>query len=274
MNLKTVIFFLPLFLMLLGCAATAPPVSQKQAPQLISGPDFVKLVEAGRTDATFKALARIEINSSGNRYPPLKAVLMLRQPSMMKIEVIPPIGPPSLFISVLHGTLKIFVPEKQKFYQGKATRKNLALFFPVSLSPEDMASILTGLPPGITDKNLTSREGAAGSTPSVDILSPDGGIISTLRIDATQKRLAGMDVFAADGGMSYTVSYEEYTKVENHWLPQRIIIHARETNTVITVSYSDMELSRETDETTFDLALPPGMKAVSLDTAGIPGESY
>ncbi|MDO9586080.1 MAG: DUF4292 domain-containing protein, partial [Syntrophales bacterium] len=201
------------------------------------------------------------------RYP-LRVALMLKLPSLMRIETIPAIGPPDFFLALTHDTLKAFLPAKQEFYQGRASRENLALFFPVSLPPEDMVHILMGIPPGITGKNLTFREGTADGKRSLDVLSSDGKKIMALRMDGTNNHLAGMDIFAPYGEILYTVSYDGYFKAGDNRLPQRITILSPETNSTVAVRYSGMELRWETDETLFDLALPPGMKAIILNSEG------
>ena len=254
-----------LFFLFAGCAAVPTPLSREVASPFSSGAGAGNFTEAAHIDGIFKAIARIEIDSGGKRYP-LRVALMLKLPSLMRIETIPPIGPPDFFLSMTHDTLKVFVPAKQEFYQGRATRGNFALFFPVILPPEDMVSVLMGMPPGITGKDFTFREGAASGMRSVDVLSSEGKKIMILRMDGANNHLAGMDIFSPYGEILYKVSCDEYLKVGyNIDFPQRITILSPGTNSTISVRYSDMELRREMDETLFDLVLPPGMKAIILD---------
>jgi hypothetical protein len=261
------IFLLLFFLILLGCATT-PSVPREHAAPFSYGADAEKFIETTRIDGIFKAMAHIEVNIGGKRSPPIRIALMLKLPSLMKIETIPVIGPPDFFLSVIHDTFKVFMPAKQKFYQGRASRENMALFFPISLSPKDMARILMGLPPEITGKNLKFSEGAGSEIRSVDVLSSDDKKIMTLRMDGTNNRLTGMDIFTPYGEILYTVNYKGYFKTEGNWLPQGITIFSPGTNSTIAVRYSDMELSRGMDETFFDLALPGGMQATILDPEG------
>ena len=259
-------FHMLFFFFLFGCATGTPPILQEDAVTFSYGAGTEKFTEAAHIDGIFKAIARIEANSGGRRYPPLRVALMLKLPSLMRIETIPAIGPPDFFLALTYDTLKAFLPAKQEFYQGRASRENLALFFPVSMPPEDMVHILMGTPPGITGKNLTFREGAADGKRWLDVSSPDGKKIMALRMDGVANRLAEMDIFAPNGEILYTASYNEYSRVgDNIDLPQRITILLSETNLTVAVRYSDMELSRETDETLFDLALPPGLTPIILD---------
>lgn len=266
---KSFKFPLLFFFFLFGCASGTPPVFRDDVAPFSYGASAEKFTGTEHINGVFKAIARIEVNSGGRRYPPFRVALMLKLPSMMRIETIPAIGPPDFFLALTHDTLKAFLPTKQEFYQGRASRENLALFFPVSLPPKDMVHVLMGIPPGITGKNLTFREGAADGKHSLDVFSSDGKKIMALRLDGGANRLAGMDMFAPYGEILYTVSCDEYSKVgDNIDLPQRITIFSPETNLTVAVRYSDMELSRETDETLFELGLPPGMKAIVLDQEG------
>lgn len=270
---KSFIFLLLFFLPFFGCAMRTPAVLREDTAPFSYGASAEKCIEAARIDGVFKATAYIEMNSIGKRYP-LRVALMLKLPSLMRIETIPPIGPPDFFLSMTHDTFKVFMPAKQKFYQGRSSREKLAHFLPIRLSPEDMVRILMGIPPGTNGENLTFREGAAGGRCtdekcSVDVFSSDNKKIMTLQFNGGANRPGGMDIFDLSGESLYTVSYDEYFKVgDNIDIPQRITIISRETNSTITIRYSDMELSRQIDETFFDLPLPPGMKAIILDTEG------
>lgn len=257
-------FRMLLFLLVMGCApaATSPP---RGAVSSLPHADVMSLLGADQIKGIFKAIARIDINSDGGRYP-LKVAAMLKLPSLMRIETLPVIGPPDFFLSTTNDALKVFMPAKQAFYIGRPSGINMALFFPLSLPPRDMVRIFMGLPPMIPDKNLSLKDEAINGERTIEVLSSDGKIILILRTDGTDNLLAGMEVFSLDGEkLLYRISYGEYINVGSSKLPQRIILVSKETDATMEVRYSDMELSQDADERLFDLALPPGITPIMLD---------
>ncbi len=266
---KTFKFPLLIFLLVIGCAPAATSPTQGAVPSLPRA-DIMRLLGADNIKGVFKTIARIDINSGGRRYP-LKVAAMLKMPSLIRIETLPAIGPPDLFLSTTNDALKVFMPVKQAFYIGRPSGKNMALFFPLSLPPGDMVRVFMGLPPVITDKNFSIKEDVINGKRNIEVFSSDGKTILTLRPDGKDCLLAGMEVFSIDGEeMLYRVSYDEYLKVGSGRLPQRLTLFSKETNATIEVRYSDMELSQDTDERLFDLALPPGMTPIMLDVEGAP----
>lgn len=260
---------LPCFLFLLGgCISGTAPSSQVTVRDLSSSAALEKFMKADRTGDAFKAIARIEIGVGKRRYP-LKAALMLKLPSFMRIETIPIIGPPDFLLSLNNDTLKVLLPEKNEFYQGRPSRDIFALFLPVSLPPEDIVPVLMGVPPPrLTGQNLRFQEVTADDKYHIDVLSPEGGKIMTLRMDRGNGHLTDMEAFAAYGVIIYQASYSEYYQDGNIELPGKITVISPETDSMISVRYSDMELSRDVDEASFELAIPFGMKPITLDGEG------
>jgi outer membrane lipoprotein-sorting protein len=260
---------LPCFLFLLGgCVSATLPSSQAIVRDLSSSAVLKKFMKEDRTGEAFKAIARMEIGVGKRRYP-LKAALMLKFPSFMRIETIPIIGPPDFLLSLNQDQLKVLLPGKNEFYQGRPSRDIFALFLPLSLPPEDIVPVLMGLPPPrLTDQNLRFQEITDDDEYHIDVLSPQGGKIMTLRMDRGNGHLTGMEAFAAYGVIIYQASYSEYYQDGKTELPGKITIISPDTDSMISVRYSDTELSRDVDESSFELAIPSGMKAITLDGAG------
>jgi len=140
---------LPLFgiaalgFVLSGCAGHTPPV-----PPFYDSPDAALRALAATPPGkqAFTSTARIEINHQGDRYP-LKVAVMMKRPAFLRLESIPLMGPPDLFLSVAEGELRVFLPGKAAFYIGRATPRNISRFLPVFMPAADMISLLMGVPP-------------------------------------------------------------------------------------------------------------------------------
>jgi hypothetical protein len=213
-----------------------------------------------------KAIARIEVNTPEGRYP-LKAALMLKRPSSLRLESIPLIGPANLFLTVHENILKVFVPEKGKFYIGKATKMNLARFLPVAatgLEIEGMTSILIGMHPEIKGRTITIDGSRDGTLYRLDILS-ENRKIQSLWVDP-EKRLVRVDLFAGDNSRLYSARFMGWDCIENMPLPENVTIaYGDNDKPDIIIRYVDIGPAKGIDATVFDLKPPPGVIPISLD---------
>src|SRR3972149_11945523 len=254
--------FIPcIFFLLFGCAPVAASLPKGTDYDLSARDTLEKFIKAHHIKNTFKAIARIEIND-GKKYS-IKVAMMLKRPSLMRIESIPVIGPPDLFLSANNDTLKIFLPGKNEFYLGRPSKENFSLFFPVNLPPADVLSIMMGIPP-LPDVKLIWKESVEGEKLRADFFSDDKKV-QTLLMDRNNGRLKEIVILASNGEILHTVSYDDYCKVENIDLPQQITILSTGKNSTIVVRYSDMEFIKEENEALFDLPIPVGVRPIIMD---------
>ncbi|HLA05651.1 MAG TPA: DUF4292 domain-containing protein [Syntrophales bacterium] len=267
-NNRLIKFIPGIFFLLFGCAPVATSLPKGTEYDLSARDTLEKFIKAHHIKDTFKAVARIEINADGKKYP-IKVAMMLKRPSFMRIESIPVIGLPDLFLSANNDTLKIFLPKENEFYLGRPSRENFSLFFPVNLSPADVLSIMMGIPPIPDDVKLRWKESVEGEKLRADFFSDDKKIL-TLLMDGNNGRLKEIVILASDGEILHTVNYDDYCQVENIDLPQKITILSKGKNSTIVVRYSDMEFSKEENEALFDLPIPVGVRPIIMDRGSSP----
>jgi len=255
-----------LLLFLSGCAPTLTSLPHRY--EVLTPPLDALWEKRTRADApdTLQAIARIEVNAAGKRYP-LKIALMLRRPALMRIESLPVIGPPDFFLSLNKESLKVFVPEKNEFYTGRPTKENLAFFFPLSLPPQDVVAIMMGTPP-LTDKKIVKLEKSlAGSHYRLELLAADD-TRQTLLLDYDDSRLRETQFLTPQGVILQRVTYSDYRPAGAVARPHHVTVYAPEKNTTVTIRYADLELGSGGDAASFDLPLPPGMAPIPLDKRG------
>jgi hypothetical protein len=256
------------FLIFSACTITKTQKIGGGSKQSFSSPLVVleKIDSDNQFKDGVKAIARIEVNTPEGRYP-LKAALVLKKPSSLRLESIPVIGPADLFLTVHENVLKVFVPQNGKFYIGKATTRNLAHFIPVAatgIEIEDMTSILLGMHPEIRGKTITLDGSSDGSLYRVDILS-ENRKIQSLWVDPGD-RLVRVDLFAGDNSRSYSARFIGWDCIENMTLPQNVTIaYGDNDKPDIIIRYVDIGPAKGIDATIFDLKPPPGVIPISLD---------
>jgi hypothetical protein len=267
-RLPSIFFILSFFLLFPACAIKKTQKIDDGSIQWLPSPLAVleKIDSSNHFNDGIKAIARIEINTPEGRYP-LKAALVLKKPSSLRLESIPLIGPANLFLTVHENALKVFVPEKGKFYIGKATTRNLAHFLPVAetgLDIEGMTSILLGTHPEIKGKTITLDGSPNGTLYKVDILS-EGIKIQSLWADP-EGSLVRVDLFAGDNSRLYSARFMGRNCIENMTLPQNVTIAYGENDKPdIIIRYVDIGPAKGIDATIFDLKPPPGIIPISLD---------
>jgi outer membrane lipoprotein-sorting protein len=259
-------------------ASCAPAVNVPHTPVL--APDqtlaprdsrWEKLSGENQVRLALSAMADIDLRTSGGRQHQ-RVALLLQLPSLMRMESIPLFGPPDFFLSLNREKLKIFLPGKKEFYQGRPTQENLSHFLPIRLSPTDMVYTLLGLPPPLaTGEAIAYRESRDGDKNRLDIFF-NNRLIRTLWSDANIERLTDMEIRDAETEQQYLISYENYISLEERAMPQQVTIGSKNGNARIIVQYDDLELFPSGDEGSFDLPIPRGISPTGLDREDLPRE--
>jgi len=210
-------------------------------------------------------MADIDLMASGGGRQHLRIALVLRLPSMMRMESIPVFGPPDFSLSLNREKLKIFLPGRKEFYQGRPSRENLSHFLPISLSPTDIVYVLLGFPPPVTGGKIGYRESRDGDRKRLDLFLKDQ-IIQTLWSDGNVERLTDMAITDREAELTHRVSYSNYLRLGESELPQEVTIVSKGGGTKIAVHFEDMDLDDSAgDEEAFDLPIPKGVTPISLD---------
>ena len=268
-RLPSFFFIMSFFLIFSACAITKTQKIGGGSKQSFSSPLVVleKIDSDNQFKDGVKAIARIEVNTPEGRYP-LKAALVLKKPSSLRLESIPVIGPADLFLTVHENVLKVFVPQNGKFYIGKATTRNLAHFIPIAatvLGIEDMTSILLGMHPEIRGKTITLDGSSDGSLYRVDILS-ENKKIQSLWVDPEDDHLVRVDLFAGNNSRLFSARFMGRDRIENMTLPQNVTIaYGDNDKPDIVIRYVDIGPAKGIDATIFDLKPPPGVIPISMD---------
>ena len=245
-----------------GCLPGKVPISVAN----FSSPEdaLEKATSKVHLKGALKAIARMEIITTRGRYPARVAV-MLQKPSFLRVETIPLIGSPDFFLSVKGNVLKVFLPQKGEFYIGEATAKNLYSFFPISLPVEEILSIMTGAYSVIDERGQTLKGIPEGKLYRIEVTSQNKKNRS-LWIDPADNRLVRVDAFADQGNILYSVRFEDFVGVENVIIPRKVTVATGKADKPgITIEYSELQLSAETDPEVFDLPLPPGVEPIMMN---------
>ena len=261
--------FLILLLMVVfsGCAATIPALHDDSRVSPVMTPEVV-LAKIARPDLDIlKAIANIEVNHAGGRHA-TKAALLIKKPSHLRIEAIPIIGPVNLFLSVQEDVLKIFLPQKEAFYIGKATPENLANFsngVTAAMRVEDLLSIMLGTYPRVREKNVLLEGSLEGKRYRINMVA-EGRKVQSIWVDLSNHHLAEVQIFNALDRVSHTARFEAFDKAGLFAMPLKItLISETDDHPRVIIRYSSIEWLTEVEGPVFDLQIPPGVNPIYLD---------
>jgi len=228
------------------------------------------LEEMTRPDqGVLMAMANIEVIQEAGRYS-TKAALLIKRPYSLRVEAIPVIGPVYLFLSIHEDLLKIFIPQKEAFYIGKATSENLihiANFLATGPSTEDLLSIMLGTYPRVREKNVFLKGFMEGHLYRIDMVA-EGRKLQSIWVDPSTHHLVEVRVFKDSGNTSYTARFEEFDASGSPAIPLKVTLISEMADnhpSKVIIRYSSVQFTSDVGAFAFDLQVPQGVAPVYLD---------
>lgn len=208
----------------------------------------------------FSALAQINVKTSQGFYP-VKAALVIKRPSYLRVELLPVIGSPDFFLTISPEKMKILIPSKGECYIGSPTVDNIKKFLPWPMAIEDMLMILTGTHPAFPEHNVSYQMHREDKDICWEMKAPSG-YSQTIWLDEHNKLLKIIRNNEA-GEEMYNVQYD-YNNDESE-CPEKITINMADGITSLSIKYSDVKIAEQPDLSVFDLAIPDNVKEFVLE---------
>ncbi len=248
----TILFFV--FLALTGCFRTAVSNNEAQARQAY-------LNAAGNilAEETVGAGAEIDLVIPQGHYP-AKAILVLRRPCYLRLEILSPIGLPDYFIVADSDNMRIFIPAQGKYYQGRPTAQNLYRFVSWPFNVEDAVMIFTGGFPALDDADTSYKMRKTESNAAIEAASARYGSQVIELTDGRLRQFVRKDQY---GQQVYSVHYTYGDRQAR--LPVHIVIKMADGITSLSVRYNEAHVEKSDDLSIFNLPVPPGIKPVDLE---------
>ncbi|MCX5849768.1 MAG: DUF4292 domain-containing protein [Deltaproteobacteria bacterium] len=206
------------------------------------------------------AIAKIDLITPDGYYP-AKAVLIIKKPSYLRLELLPIIGTPDFFITVSPEKMSVFIPSKGEFYRGQPTQANLAKFLPWQINVEDIVMIFSGTFPSLRENEVVYQGYQEKNLLRVE-MKTKSGLLQTIWIEE-KNRLRKLVRNDKTGKKLYTVEYI-YDEPPNP-VPGKITINMADGITSLSIKYSDIKIEKAADLSIFDLPVPDDVKTITLD---------
>jgi hypothetical protein len=250
-----IIFLLLLSWLICGCM-------QRTIAHLDVSPEkhFAAISGVVTQDETLSAIAQIDLVTKQG-YQKVKAALVIKKPSYLRLELLPVIGTPDLFLAATPVGMSIFIPSRGEYYRGKPTGANLAQFLSWDFNIEDIVTILSGDYPSLPEKEVSSQNYREGKFLRVE-MKTKSGISQTIWI-GEKNRLLKYIRNDESGKEIYQVQYEDYER--GSLIAGKITIKMADGITSVSVKYSGIKIETSSDLSIFELTAPEGIKTIFLD---------
>lgn len=211
-------------------------------------------------DNIFSAMAQIDLMRTDGYYP-VKAAIIIKRPSYLRLELLPVFGTPDFFLAFTPDKVSIFVPSKREFYSGRSAKVNLKKFLPWPIALEDMLMIFTGTYPSFKEEDISYQKYRENNLVRLDMSAPSGS--SQIIWVGENNQLLKLIRQDKSGQEVYTVKY--IYDDDRDAIPEKITITMADGVTSLTIRYSDVNIGKATDLSVFDLAVPAGVKVITLE---------
>lgn len=251
---RRILTVLALTVLIGGCAAkTAGLRNEPPAP-------LATVFQAIQDTERIVSVTQIDLMTAQGHYP-VRAVLVLQKPSYLRLEMLPVIGTPDLFLTATPDDLRVYIPSHGKFYSGKPSAENLERFLSWALKIEDIVMIFSGAYPPLPGKQVSYESRMEGHLLRVDMKTPSGH--SQIIWMEKNGRMSKLVRNGSDGRELYQVCYDDYQTASS--LAGSIIIQMADRITSVAVKFIDREIEKATDLSIFKLPVPPDVKTIQLD---------
>ncbi len=210
-------------------------------------------------DYTLSGSAQINVVTSQG-YFPLRAAVIIKKPAYLRLELLPPMGPPDFFLVTTPQEMKILLPEKGELYQGEPNGHNMSRFLPWNFNIEDIVAVFScTCPPLAGDVSCLRYPEENNLRIEMEVKSQ---IMQRIWIGSAG-RLSKIERYDEMGKLLFSAEFTNYT--EGSPIAGKIYVVMADGISSITVKYTDLKIEKEKDLSIFDLPVPDGFKKIYLD---------
>lgn len=212
-----------------------------------------------------KALARIKFSSPRQKFTVNQAVLA-RKPTSLRLESLGPFGQ-TVHLLVTDGqSLTSYWPQEKRAFVGQATNQNIARFLPLGLDREELVALFFGevLAPWqqVPSVSWEERDGLY----LLSFISSPGGVKELWWVDPRGPVLTKREVYDPDKGLVFRALMSDFQTLGQVVFPRKIeVVFPGEIK--IELTYQDITLNTNLDESLFSFPIPKNGEVVLLDEA-------
>lgn len=257
-----------LLIVSLGCSSLPQKPPRAQMPVQERNIESVKkeLQERSEYFNDLTASSRLTIKSD-ERKTGLRQILLLQKGPYIRMETLGFFGQTSAYFASNTDGIKIYYPEKGKYFTGRLSSHNLLNFLGIDMGVADLVMLLTGNLPeegkyGRETLSFMPKEG----TYLLSQTNGDGPYSERLVwLEPENLHLVTIKYYGTDTVPVVEFRYDEYRDVNGFALPTRIVITRPAQGVEITLQHISVEVNKGISKTAFLLPVPKGVEVINLD---------
>jgi len=236
-----------------------PPTVLPSAQELLSS-----LATRRQTLNSLRGLAQL-VYADTQEKGKAKQAVAVQAPNHFRLELFSLLGIVSLFTGD-GQSLAAYFPKEKTVYRGAATPLNIARFLRITLSDQQITSLLLGLP-------ILPLDGTAGTVRfdtdkswyRLDLPLPGGGV-QVLWFDPQPILLRRWEMLDTNGAVAAYMSLADYRQVDGRQFPFEIALSDVQGQQQASILYERVELNPSLPASLFTLAPLPGVQEINIDT--------
>ncbi len=260
MNLPKFAWLALAFLWLLGCAA-APPV-KAPAPAL-SADELLSILRARQERVkSFEAKGRLTFLSPQRNYSGT-AFLKGVEPTTLRVDILDFLGRSLLSFYSNGQVVQVLSPKEGKFYSGKATPANMAVFIPPAVTLPQALHLLAGALPLSSGAPHRFQLEAASDSYLLEWHRPDGALQERLWVKASGLYPTKDEWYGMNQQMLFSVDFSDYGAAAPD-LPGQITLRTENPKAELRFAYRELKVNPALTGPGLEMKAPPAVAVVPL----------
>ncbi len=184
-------------------------------------------------------------------------------PDRIRAQVLGPFGKPLITLACDGRRLTVLDYRGNRAFRGPASRRNLARFLGLELSPAEVYALLTGSIPlaGATRPRVSAH--AAPGRALLDLLELGGSLEISLVFSLEDYRVEEAVLKQWPGRRELNARFSSFTKAGPGFYPRRLTLWDQD-DRLVEITSDRLVLNRPPDRDAFHLRLPPGIEPEPL----------
>lgn len=248
---------------LVGCAATRPPITYPPPAVLPSAAELDAVLASRRTALhSLRALARLQYHDAHQSVAARQAIVVAR-PDRLRIEVLSLFGSAFLLVTDA-GRMTAYARDENTVYRGLASPENLRQYVHLGLPVADLIDIVLGTPqPHPESRAEVAFEATTGAIRLHESWDHGGQSIWFSNVSlpiATEER-------NGDGETEWRATFAEYKEHRGIPIATRIDLTLPRSSQSMELTLRDIDVNPVLDDSVFAFDAPAGSAVVELRVA-------
>lgn len=243
-----------------GCPARPPPLDFGARGRITDPDEVLAALQARHSSlhsVTGEAKASIDTPEGGGA---LDQFVIAERPGNVRLESLSFFGSPVAVLTTDGVQFQLHEVDANRFHVGDATARNISRLLPVAVSPEDLVSLLLGVPPLPDDARARSLSVNEQRRAYVLTLAFDGAL-HEYGFDPLTLRPMWARLSAGPNRSAYLVEFGDYRG--DHDLPRRVRLVGPGGKRRIELVWRNREINAPVDSSVFTQPVPRNAEVIA-----------